>query len=560
MDDESTVRIEISETGEVSAPTGGGETADVLLRRWAELCPEAVAFVCMPNRAAFGLGPARRTTFAEADAIADAIAARLVSHGLAPGDIVALQLPNIWEMPVLMAAAWRARLIAVPIPMSWRTGELHQAFAQIDPAAVVTVGHFIDHDHAQTVREAAAHHISIRYIFGIGPEACDGVTPISEWFKRDGQWESVWVDSPADGTMTETAVMTWGASHTGPFPVPRTHAELLALGRVAARELQFTSNDILLSPYPLTGIAALGGMYLAALVSGATLVLHQPFDYDTYVAQLRDQRVTYTAVPARVIAALRDQGDLAGAGSGLTRIGCVWPTPHIAAQHEPLADIGVPLFDIHNLGEFALIVGRRTAGAAPDGLPLGRFLAPAGEADEAPYLETRVRGSVTNGGSQRRLNGELLVRGTTVPSGPFDRAGALAQSLLTIDSHGYLDTRIGCTVDEAESGRFSCERDKELIYHGGAMIGASELDRAYADYPDFLDAAAFAIEDATMGERIFAAVVPRPEAIPSLADLKRFLAEKGVAPYKAPDQIVIVNMIPRDAAGNVLRDEILNQI
>lgn len=556
--DEESVRIEIAAAEPDHSP--GDETADALLTRWAELCPEAAAVVCPPNRAAFGLGPARSVSFSEADALTDGIARRLTAHGIAPGDIIALQLPNIWEAVVLIAAAWRARLTPVPMPMSWRLGELHHALAQINPAAVVTLGSFTGHDHAGMVREVAAHHLSVRYIFGLGHDLGDGVTPICDWFMRAPPHEESLEAPIARGKSRDTAVMTWGASPSGPFPVPRTHQELLALARVVARELQLTRHDVVLTPYPLTGIAALVGVFVAGLVSGATTVLHQPFDYDTFLAQLRDQRATYTVLPAPVIAELHARGDLDRAGTLLARIGCLWPTPHAEASAHAQDGITLPVFDIHNLGELALVVRRRSHGCDPAAMPLGKFLIPGDESDDAAYLETRVRGSVTNGDARPRLQGELLLRGTTVPSGPLDKAGALAQMLLRPDSHGYVDSRIRCIVDDTAAGLFRCEHDDELIHHGGVTIGAGELDRIYADYPGFLDAAAFAIEDAVMGERIFAAIVPRPEAAPSLADLKRFLAEKGFASYKAPDQLVIVNAIPRDTTGRVLRHRILDQI
>ena len=68
------------------------------------------------------------------------------------------------------------------------------------------------------------------------------------------------------------------------------------------------------------------------------------------------------------------------------------------------------------------------------------------------------------------------------------------------------------------------------------------------------------LSDPVIGDRIFAAVLPRPGEAVSLEALKDFLAERGVAPYKFPDKLLVVKQIPRDADGRVLRDEILKQV
>jgi mycobactin salicyl-AMP ligase len=68
------------------------------------------------------------------------------------------------------------------------------------------------------------------------------------------------------------------------------------------------------------------------------------------------------------------------------------------------------------------------------------------------------------------------------------------------------------------------------------------------------------LSDPVIGDRIFAAVLPRPGEAVSLEALKDFLAGRGVAPYKFPDKLLVVKQIPRDADGRVLRDEILRQV
>jgi len=551
----------------VSDPPPATATADRLLHELAQANPHQAAFTDPPNRAAFGLGEPGSFSWAEADRLASAIARQLLAHGLEPGCIVALQMPNIRELPVLLAAIWRAGMVGVPLPMMWRLNEIHQAIAQIDPAAIVTVGPFAGHDHAATICEAAAHHLAIRHVFSILAPQRDGVTPIDTWFAveravagPDEDEETAGATPPASAT----ALMTWAEGPAGAYPVPRTHAELLAAGEAAKHELRLTGEDVVLNAYPFTTITGVGAQFMAALSAGASQLLHIPFDYGVFLSQLREGAVTYTAVPPAVIEAMEQRGDLVGA-SELTRIGCIWPSPHPSCDAYDFSGLALPVIDIYNLAELAFLMRGHTPGDQGRDLPLGKFHLPSaqneGAAGGQPYLETRIRGCVTaENGAHRKLAGTLFVRGTSVPSGPFTSAGALSQSLLVPDAQGYLDTGISACVDESRAGVFRCSRNQALLYHGGAWVSAAELDRLYSEFPWFLDAAAFAISDRIMGDRIYAAVIPKPDTSPSLADLKRFLAEKGVAPYKMPDQLIIVSAIPRTSDGAVQREQILQQI
>ena len=68
------------------------------------------------------------------------------------------------------------------------------------------------------------------------------------------------------------------------------------------------------------------------------------------------------------------------------------------------------------------------------------------------------------------------------------------------------------------------------------------------------------LPDAIVGDRIFAAIVPRPGEPLSLEALHQFLEKRQIAPYKFPDKLLVVKQIPRDADGRLLREEILRQV
>lgn len=564
MDDDSTVRLEFVDPSAEPAPVDAaeasvGESADHFLRRAAKASPDALAFADPPNRAAFDLGLPQRFSFGDADAHVDRVAARLIEQGLTPGETVALQLPNVCETALLINALWRAGLVAAPMPMMWRADELRSALTQLKPAALIMLGAFAGEDNAPTIRQLVERHDDVRLYFTFGDSPIEGVTPIDGWFADDYGDGSPNGDLSQGAVASDPAIVTWASGASGPYAVPRTHAELRAVADLTVDRLALTDADRVLCTYPFTSISSLGGQFVAALAAQAALILHQPFEYDVFVSQLHDERATYTAVPGAVIAALHERGDLTDKPNALKRIGQVWPWPHNSGAATERDDLPVRIVDVHNLAEIALIIEPRTADRGA-GLPLGKLTIQTAGNREDVVLETRVRGNVADAAGQRYLSGELLIRGTAAPSAAIAKNTADPQTLQKPDANGFVSTDIRCTVDETVAGRFRCERDVRLIYHGGVAIGADELDRHYAAFPEFLDAAAFAIDDPVMGERILAAVVPRPDRNPSLETLRNFLSEKGLAAYKAPDQLVVVNAIPRDSDGGVLRDRILEQV
>ena len=103
-------------------------------------------------------------------------------------------------------------------------------------------------------------------------------------------------------------------------------------------------------------------------------------------------------------------------------------------------------------------------------------------------------------------------------------------------------------------------RNTNVIFYGGLSVSAQELDKLYGEYDGISDAAAFAFDDPVMGERIMAAIVPKPGVTIAFDEFVDYLNARQVAPYKVPDRLVTVKAIPRDGDGAVLRDKVLEQI
>jgi acyl-CoA synthetase (AMP-forming)/AMP-acid ligase II len=281
------------------------------------------------------------------------------------------------------------------------------------------------------------------------------------------------------------------------------------------------------------------------LISGATLAQHHPFDYRVFVEQLVTTGATATALPSPILAELAKDEVLCSPECRLRRLGAVWSMPELAEPPPPFYGAAPLLFDLYPLGDLASVVLRRESRANPASLPLGKIHLEE-DGDDAVFVETKL-------GARRDRDSELMLRGPVVPHG-------LPGGPLGFDQDGFVGTGLCGTVDSTHGTRLLLRGDPELLHHGGVSIAACEFDELYRSFPGFLDAACFVLPDPIIGDRVFAAIMPRPGEAISLEALHRFLEERQVAPYKFPDKLLVVKQIPRDIEGRLLREQILQQV
>lgn len=96
-------------------------------------------------------------------------------------------------------------------------------------------------------------------------------------------------------------------------------------------------------------------------------------------------------------------------------------------------------------------------------------------------------------------------------------------------------------------------RIKEINYRGGEKIAPREVDEALTDHPTVVQAVAFAVPHATLGEDMAAAVVLRENGPAEEKELREF-AFARLADYKVPSQVIVVGEIPKGPTGKLQRN------
>ena len=145
--------------------------------------------------------------------------------------------------------------------------------------------------------------------------------------------------------------------------------------------------------------------------------------------------------------------------------------------------------------------------------------------------------------------GELQVRGPTLFGGYQGNAEATAASFT---SDGWFRTGDAATIDENGQHRIVGRLSSDILKTGGYRVGAAEVESALLSHPSVSEAAVVGVPDDDLGQRIVAFVVA-----PDLrdADLSAFVAGQ-LSHHKRPRRIHVVESLPRNAMGKVLKAEL----
>lgn len=538
------------------------ETVPEVFRRRVTEAPGEPALTDPANLAALTGGTPRTLTWQELDDHVIDLAAVLFANGIRQGDTVAVLLPNSVALTATYLALWRLGAVATPMPASYRRHEISGIVAATDADAIITVGTLADRDLAQ---EALAVSDGELIVFAFGPGVPDTAVALGDPVEATTRDLVRDYESGLKPTINDRITICWtSGTEAAPKGIPRCHGDWLAVARGVQDGLGITPNSVVLNPFPMVNMAGFAGAFLPWLLAGGHLVQHHPLDLPVFFRQIAEHRVTHTSMPPALLTmllqneALRAQADLSSlrtVGSG----GAPLPPPVVRAWQEEL--------DIHVLNFFGSNEGVSLLGAPAD-IPdptvraqhLPHYAAPGVQWSTRLAQSTAVKLVDVNTGERVT---ELGGRGELRMRGPAVFAGYLPGTATTepFDDEGYL-----CSGDVfelcGEDGRYLrfVDRVKEIIIRGGMNIAPAEIEGLLADHPSVADIAIVGYPDEVLGEKCCAFVVPRPGTTVTLADLVAHLRSREVASFKLPERLEIVDTLPRNPVGKLLRRELRTQL
>jgi long-chain acyl-CoA synthetase len=482
-----------------------------------------------PRRPALAEGARALHDYAAlADRVARAAAA-LRASGLARGDRVAIVARNHPAYLEAMFACWWAGLCAVPVNAKLHAKELAWV---LDDAGARWV--FCDDDwHAAlggmslaTVERAIV--VGGREHAGLAQVASRGVEPVAG---------------------DEPAWLFYTSGTTGrPKGVEITHANLVAMTRCFLSDVEAVApGDALLHPAPLSHGS---GLYAVPHVARAAVnVVPASGGFDAgEIVDLVDawDRALFFAAPTMV---KRLVGDAALGRANLSRLKAIvygGGPMYVEDAKAAFAALGPRLAQIYGQGETPMTITAMGRELVADAIARG---------DDARLGSVGVAQTgieVVVDAAEGAL-GEVLVRGETVMRGYWRNPEATARTLVD----GWLRTGDIGSLD-ADGFLTLKDRSKDLIISGGSNIYPREVEEVLLRHRDVLEVAVVGRRHPEWGEEVVACVVPRVR-LDGDAARRRFEASLDalclaeIARFKRPRAYVLVDELPKNSAGKVLK-------
>lgn len=488
-----------------------------LLERRVEATPDAVMAVDQDGRS---------LTFAEYRAEAERAAAGLARLGVGEGDVVSWQLPTWLESLVLVAALARLGAVQNPMLPIYRQREVGFVCRQAGSRLLVVPGRWRDFDYEAMARDVAADQPGLEVL------VADRALPQGD--------PSTLAPPPAGPADPADLPVRWYYYTSGTTADPKgarhTDATIRAAAVGMCERLEVTAADRIGCVFPFTHIA--GAVYIfSALTYGCTMLVVETFDAAATPPVLARNRVT-----------------LAGAGTPFHMAYLAYQRQHpdeapVFPEVRAYIGGGAPKppqlhYDVKSeLGGVGIVSGYGMTEA-----PIVT-MASVGDSDEV--LAT-TEGRAVDGVDLVLVDGEIRVKGPMVMRGYIDAA----LDADAFDEDGYLRTGDLGELDGGGNVRIT-GRVKDIIIRNMENISAKEVEDLLFTHPKVADAAVIGLPDARTGERVCAVVVATDAGDPpTLAELLDFTVAQGLAKQKTPEQLEVVDALPRNPTGKVLKYEL----
>jgi long-chain acyl-CoA synthetase len=510
----------------------------VMLRESARRAPDKTAVI---------LGDVR-LSYAQLDELSDRVAASLTATGLAAGDRVGLQLPNIPQFVIAYFGILKAGGVVVPMNVLLKAPEIAFQLENSGARTLITYGGFVDE--AAKAAEAAA--VTNLYVVGTetghaeatGAAGATGATgaPFETLLAGDAPGPQLAARGPAD-----PAVIIYTSGTTGtPKGAVLSHITLYMNADIPGRLFEFSADDVVVVTLPLFHVYALSSVMNTCVLLGGTMTLVPRFDPRAVLQVMERDRVSvFMGVPTMYIALLQaidaegapdyDLSSLRVAVSG----GAPIPAEVIDSFE---SRFGVAILEGYGLSEsastatFNISVSERKVYSV--GKPIWGTSLQIWDEESRPL----PRGA--------DHVGEVVLRGMNIMTGYHDNPEATARAF----AGGWFHTGDLGYVDE-DGFLFIVDRIKDLIIRGGYNVYPREIEEVLYGHPAVAEAAVIGVPDPMMGEEVRAVVAVKPGHSVTEAELIAFVKERAAA-YKYPRTIEFRDSLPKNATGKILKKEL----
>ena len=469
------------------------------------------------------------------------ISRNLLKRG-SPGDRVAILSSNRFEAYEIYLAAMNAGMAATPLNPRLHADE--HAFMIADSEAHFVVFSEDYREHLGRVRNSLS---TVAHWVCIG-EPDQLALPYEDLLSGD-------IDAAPDIQIAPDSLawLFYTSGTTGkPKGAMETQRNLVSMVQQFLIDIvpDAAPTDVMLHAAPIAHGTASMGLPHIAVGAAQCFPLTRTFEPAKIFELIERLRVTSTFLAPTMIQTLLRSPDRARHDlSSLKNIVYGGGPMHVQILEEALETFGPIFVQIYGQGEAPMACSTLSKGQhVTNGNPMRvKRLASAGR--ETTGVIVRIaddEGHHLMAGE----TGEIVVRSDLVMKGYWKRPEATAEAL----NSGWLRTGDVGHIDE-DGYLYITDRKKDLIISGGSNIYPREVEEVIIRHPSVSEVCVFGVPDETWGEAVKAAIVLKSGCEFRADEIIEFCRDR-LASYKKPKSIEVLNELPKNANGKVLRREI----
>ncbi len=491
-----------------------------------------------PNETAV-IFDAFKLNYAQLNGLSNQFANALSRIGVKRRDKVALLLPNIPQFPIAYYGALKLGTVVVPMNVMLKNEEIEYLLKDSEATTLIAFEGFMPEAYPAFERVASCQHLIVVQMPGSTAAMPQGENIYSATeFVKD-------VSPKFDLTPTmpdDTAVILYTSGTTGkPKGAELTNFNVFYNAQNSGiRLLPSKPGDVFLIVLPLFHSFGQVSLMNVAVLCGAAMSLVPRFDpVKTLEIMQRDKITHFGGVPTMFFALLNvpdhqkyDTSSLQYAVSG----GAAIPVEILNAFKR---EFGVEILEGYGLSETSPTVtfnlpGKSKVGSI--GVPIWGVDVRLVDTNDAEVPSGEI--------------GEIVVRGHNVMKGYYNNPIATEEAF----RNDWFHTGDIARADE-DGFLYIVDRVKDMIIRGGFNVYPRELEEVLYQHPAVREAAVVGVPDPKMGEEIKAFVALKQGATATGEELVEFVKSK-VAAYKYPRSCVIVEDLPKNATGKILKREL----
>jgi acyl-CoA synthetase (AMP-forming)/AMP-acid ligase II len=492
----------------------------------------------------------RTLSFSGLAAAAHDAARAFLAMGIERGDRIAIWAPNVWEWVVAALGLQSAGAVLVPLNTRFKGREAAYILGKSRAKALVTITGFLDTDYVALLRDAVDVDIdlpdleTIVVLRGAAPE---GTRTWADFVAAGSAVESELADARAQAVEPgDLSDILFTSGTTGnPKGAMLTHAQTLRAYRDWSEVVGLQEHDRYLIVNPFFHAFGYKAGWLASLMMGATVLPQAVLDPAQVFERIPRDHVTVLPGPPTLYQTIlnhpgRGDHDLSSLRLAVTGAAAI-PVELVVRMREELT------FE-------TIITGY--------GLTEACGIATMCRYDDDPETIANTSGRAIPGVDVRVVDddgqevtqgepGEVVIRGYNVMRGYLDEPDETAA---TIDPEEWLHTGDVGVMDERGYLRIT-DRTKDMFIVGGFNAYPAEIENLFLRNDKVAQVAVIGVPDERMGEVGMAFVVLRPGAEATAEELVGW-SRGEMANYKAPRYVELVDELPLNAMGKVLKYEL----